>query len=435
MSTVIIGSGMAGFGAAYALNRKKIKPLMFEGNSYYGGHTASYKFDDGFIFDDGPHISFTKDERIQKLFAESVENKYEILQAKVNNYWKGYWIKHPTQVNLYGLPKDLVKKIILEFMDNKYRKNNSENISNYRDWLYLQFGKTFAETFPMEYGHKYHTTTADNMTIDWLGKRIYTPDISEVLEGALSPKTPDVHYVDHFRYPTYNGFVSYLNKFLSYVDLHLGHKVISVDPKEKELQFNNGERAQYDSLISSVPLPDLIPMIKGVPDEVREAASKLACTSCIMVNVGIDRNDISDSHWSYFYDKDFIFTRLSYPHLFSPNNVPEGAGSIQAEIYYSDKYKPVDKKPDECIEPVIHDLQRAGLIKPEDRILHKSARFVKYANVIFDLDRKDALEIVHGYLDEERIAYCGRYGAWGYHWTDESFKSGEEMGIKFITSK
>jgi hypothetical protein len=50
---------------------------------------------------------------------------------------------------------------------------------------------------------------------------------------------------------------------------------------------------------------------------------------------------------------------------------------------------------------------------------------LRYANIIFDLDRAAALKTVHSYLDDLGIAYCGRYGDWGYMWTDESFKSGE----------
>ncbi len=425
MSVIIIGAGMAGFGAAYQLSQYDVKPVMFEAQSYYGGHTASFKYKDGFIFDDGPHISFTKDERIQKLFAESVQGKYELLQARVNNYWQGYWIKHPAQVNLFGLPKDLVKQIILEFIENKERKQNGADIKNYKDWLYVQFGKTFAETFPMQYGKKYHTTVAENMSTDWLGKRIYTPDISEVLEGALSPSTPDVHYVDHFRYPTENGFVSYLNMFLPLADLHLDSKIIGINTKRKELRFSDNRTAGYDKLISSIPLPELIQVIDSVPPDVREAAEKLACTKCVLVNIGIDRSHISDSHWSYFYDQEYIFTRVSYPHMYSPNNVPEESGSFQAELYYSDKYKPLDREPRECIEPVINDLKKCGLIKESDTILHKSAKLVPYANVIFDLERSNALKIVHEYLDDQNVKYCGRYGEWGYHWTDESFKSGE----------
>jgi hypothetical protein len=59
--------------------------------------------------------------------------------------------------------------------------------------------------------------------------------------------------------------------------------------------------------------------------------------------------------------------------------------------------------------------------------------FLRYANIIFDLDRAAALKIVHGYLDDLGIAYCGRYGDWGYMWTDESFKSGEEAAEKALS--
>ena len=58
--------------------------------------------------------------------------------------------------------------------------------------------------------------------------------------------------------------------------------------------------------------------------------------------------------------------------------------------------------------------------------MYQEARLLPYANVIFDLDRAPALKIVHDYLDDIGIAYAGRYGLWGYHWTDESFISGEQ---------
>jgi protoporphyrinogen oxidase len=434
MKVTIIGSGMAGYGAAYRLSNEGIKPAMYEMNSYYGGHAASFRSEDGFIFDDGPHVSFTKDTRIQKLFADSINNEYQVLQAQINNYWRGYWIKHPAQVNLYGLPKDLVIRIITEFAENKYRRNNDVDIHNYQDWLYAQFGKTFAENFPMEYGLKYHTTEAANMSTDWLGPRIYTPELTEVLEGALSPSTPDVHYVTHFRYPTENGFISYLNAFVGLSELHLDHPIKRITPAIKELEFTNGVKQSYEHLISSIPIPELISITEDVPADVLEAARKLACTSCVIVNLGINREDVSETHWTYIYDQDFFITRLSFPHLFSPNNVPRGTSSIQAEIYFSKKYRPLDRRPEEYIEPAINDLRRCGLIRDNDIILHKTSRLVKYANVIFDLDRAAALSIVRGYLDDIDIVSCGRYGEWGYHWTDESFKSGEEAAEKIIKS-
>src|SRR5512138_2107496 len=64
---VVIGSGMAGFGAATRIAAEGKRAVVYDQNSYYGGHTASFRDDNGFLFDLGPHISFTKDERVQKI--------------------------------------------------------------------------------------------------------------------------------------------------------------------------------------------------------------------------------------------------------------------------------------------------------------------------------------------------------------------------------
>ena len=72
--------------------------------------------------------------------------------------------------------------------------------------------------------------------------------------------------------------------------------------------------------------------------------------------------------------------------MLSPQNAPAGCGSIQAEIYFSQKYHPLDRPPESFIEPVIHDLKRCSLINEDDRILCADARLIPYANTIFDLD-------------------------------------------------
>jgi protoporphyrinogen oxidase len=414
---------MAGFGAAHQLHVEGQESSLYEQMPWHGGHTATYVHDTGFIFDDGPHVSFTKDERLQELFASSVDGKYEHVSARVNNFWKGYWIKHPAQCNLHGLPEDLVVKIIEEFVEVTHREPGK--IRNYADWLYATYGATFAETFPMEYGFKYHTITAEKMTIDWLGPRMYRPSLEEVLRGALSPSTPDVHYVTHFRYPTHHGFASYLNRFLKETALHVDHKAVAIDMKARQVRFASGASHDFAHLISSVPLPDLIPMIEGAPKDVVDASQRLAWTTCVLVNIGVDRADLGEATWSYFYDQDIFFTRISYPHRLSPNNVPPGASSLQCEVYYSKKYRPMDRSAEDCIDPVIEGLYKTGLLQPGDTILHRNASVTPYANVIFDHDRAPALELVHGYLDDVGIAYCGRYGEWGHQWTDESFLSGE----------
>jgi len=428
---VVIGSGMAGFGAAHKLAAEGIVPVMFDKNDYVGGHTASFRNSAGFLFDVGPHISFTKDVRIQELFAESVGQKFETVPIHLNNHWRGYWPEHPVQLHLHGLPEDVIIKVISDFVGQ--RSMVDQPVANYAEWLLTSFGRTFAELFPMQYTRKYHTTTAENMSTDWLGPRIYRPSLEEILRGALSPSPPQIHYITHFRYPTEGGFVSYLKKFIPMGNLQLGHEVVSVDPGARRLSFSGGSTASYDALISSVPLPELVRMIRDVPREVREAAARLACTTCVLVNIGVNRDDLSRAHMTYFYDDDICFARVCFPHLLSRNNAPSGSGCIQAEVYFSEKYKPLKMAPEDWIEPVIAGLRKCGLLREGDQILSRQAMLLRYANIIFDLDRAAALKTVHGYLDEIGIAYCGRYGEWGYMWTDESFKSGEQAAERALS--
>jgi len=413
---------MAGFGAATHLHSAGIKAAVFDKNSYYGGHTASFRDQNGFLFDLGPHISFTKDPRIQEVFAKYVDQKYEALQVKLDNYWRGLRLTHPVQLHLNGLPKDLIVEIVADFVKEH---SVERKVKNYEDWLVASYGRKFAELFPMQYTRKYHLTTADNMTTDWLGPRMYRPSLEEMLRGALAPWAPDVHYITNFRYPTNGGFVSYLKDLPDIADLRLNHELTAIDPRQKQLHFSNGVKTRYDALVSSVALPDLVPMITGAPQDVVDASQRLACSTCVLVNVGVNRSDLSDGQITYFYDEDICFTRLSFPHLLSATNVPPGCGSIQAEVYFSRKYRPLTQSPESIIDQVIADLYRSGTLREGDKIMSRHAKVVAYANVIFDLERTAALETVHGYLKDIGIDYCGRYGDWGYMWTDESYISGE----------
>lgn len=427
--TVILGAGMSGFGAAHGLHGAGVRARLYDDRPRPGGHTTSYRFDDGFIFDDGPHISFSENERFRDLLAESVGGRFERIQAYVDNYWQGHWIKHPAHANLHGLPTDLVVKCITELVE--LEQQPVPEVTNYQEWLVASYGPTFANTFPGMYTEKYHTTEAANLTTDWMGPRLYRGDLELVLRGALTPDTADLHYIDKFRYPTFGGFVSYLDAFLPMADQHYDHRVTEIDVDERTISFANGLTTGYERLICSIPLPRLVPLIKQSPDRVRDHAARLAATTAVIVNIGLRRDDISKAHWTYFYDHDMCFSRLSFPHLLSPNTVPDGCGAIQAEVYFSDKYRPFSGVADDWIDRVIADLMRCGLVREGEDIVHRSAWYTS-GNVIYDHDRPVSLPIVHEFLDEAGVTYCGRYGDWGYMWTDDSFLSGEAAAERVL---
>jgi protoporphyrinogen oxidase len=428
----ILGTGMAGFGAWHRLRAERHDVVLYDRNPYVGGHTYSHVFPPGFTFDEGPHVSFTKDERMRELLAEAVDGDYDEVQYELVNYWRGHWAPHPVQTNLYGLPTDLVTRVIADFVAE--REKPDVPLATYEDWLVSAYGRTFAHEFPEAYTRKYHTLPSREMTTDWIGPRMYRPSLEEVLRGALAPAAPNVHYITGFRYPKDGGFVRYLRRWAEEATILLEHEVVAIDPRRRELRFANGQVAVYDRLVSSVPLPELVPLLPDVPADVLEAAANLACSELVLVNVGVARPDISTTHITYVYDEDIVFSRLSFPHLISPSNAPPGAASVQAEVYFSPKYRPLEGHADDLIEPVIRDLRRCGILADDDEILYKGTLHCPYANVIYDHDRAPALERVHGYLEEIGIAWCGRYGDWGHIWTDEAFASGERAAETALSS-
>ena len=100
----ILGSGMAGWGAAYRLHQEGYPPSPTTRMII----TAAIRLRGSSI----PALFSTRDRTsplpststLQKLFAQSVDEKYEVIQATPNNVWKGIRIKHPAICNLHGLP-------------------------------------------------------------------------------------------------------------------------------------------------------------------------------------------------------------------------------------------------------------------------------------------------------------------------------------------
>lgn len=415
----VLGAGMAGLAAGQRAAQLGCEVEVFEKNPYSGGHTYSHEME-GFTFDEGPHISFTKRPEIKDLLANAVKGEFLEQDSLISNNWRGQWIKHPAQCNLHGLPTDVVERCIVDFARARFEPERP--IQTYADWCHQGLGEAFSQEFTFPYTRKYWTTEAANMSTDWVGERMYPPKLEEVVRGALNAETENFHYLNSFRYPTRGGFNSYVPAVEVQGQVKTDYELASVDLKRREMEFCNGQKVGFESLISSLPLPELIRRVKDVPTPVREAAEKLVCTSVVVVNVGVKRDEgFPDAHWMYFYDEDISFARANLPHRLSPHNVPAGCGSVQVEVYHS-KYKPLPQE--DTLNRAIEDMKRVGLVRGDDEIVVAHQQRIAYANVLFDLERAYNLGVVQTYLAEQNVACCGRYGEWAYYWTDDSIVSG-----------
>lgn len=417
----ILGAGLAGLAAAGRARALGLQADLYERHAYVGGHAASHTTD-GFTFDEGPHVSFTKRPEIRQLFDDALDGDFLEHRAVISNYWRGHEITHPAQTNLHGLPTDVVERCIVDVARARYEP--PREVATYADWCLQGLGEAFSEEFTFRYTRKYWTTEASNMSTDWVGGRMYAPKLEEVVRGALAParEGENHHYLTAYRYPRTGGFGSFVRAVSRDVPVHTDHDLVSVDLHQRRLEFANGRTAHFETLINTIPVPELVRRIAGVPAAVREAAEQLVCTSVEVINIGLGRDtDWPEAHWMYFYDEETIFSRANLPHRLSPNNVPAGCGSIQLEVYHS-RYQPLPVE--DVLGRTMEDLVREGLVSREEDVRVAQRQSIPYANVLFDLARAPNLAIVQEYLQANGVVPAGRYGEWAYLWTDDSVVSG-----------
>ena len=292
-------------------------------------------------------------------------------------------------------------------------------VNNYEDWLRLQFGDYFAEHFPMVYTRKYWMREAKDLRTEWVGQRVYQPSVDEVIAGSKTSETPITYYAKEMRYPKYGGYKAFLKLMADVADIRYMKEVVSIDTKDKAVFFRDGSIVGYQRLISSLPLTEMVKIVKDVPSNVKETASKLDCTCGYHISVAFKNKNIPPYLWWYVYDEDILTARVHSPSMKSPDNAPYGCSSLQMEVYCQKG----EYTEQQLIDGTIGRLCELGVIHMED-ILFTHIGFEKYANVIFTEPIYGARKIVRDFLISKGIDSIGRFGEWDYLWSDQSLMSG-----------
>ena len=195
----ILGAGLAGISCSYHIGHEKC--TIFEQHSSAGGHIRSHRRE-GFVWDEGPHVSFTTNSYVRKLFEKSVNGDFLEYEVNVANYYKGNWIPHPAQSNLFAVPEPQRTECLEDFLSirntNPYEKNNT--FKHYDEWLEHAFGTSFTKYFPAAYTRKYWTCEPSELATDWVGERVFYPDIATVVDGYKQAAEKSTHYIKNIRY-------------------------------------------------------------------------------------------------------------------------------------------------------------------------------------------------------------------------------------------
>ena len=420
---VILGAGLAGLSAAWHLKRRGIRPIVFEKENTVGGLCRSKQIND-FIFDyDGHLLHFRNNYALQLvkklLKGNLVRHKRN---AWINNF--GIFSQHPFQANLHALPKPIARECLLGFIKASSSRHRKSQV-NFLKWINATFGKGIARYFMVPYNKKFWTVPLSQMTCAWTDKFILQPSLLDITNGFFGKSRDEFGYNAIFWYPRKGGIGQLPQAFAKQIGgLYNNCCVSEVNLKKKEMVISGMGKQGFDILISTIPLPELIRIIKPLPNKIISSLKKLRWNSIFNLNLGIEGNCQAGKHWVYFPHKGTVFFRAGFFHNFSDNLAPGGKSSLYAEVAYS-KDKPINKR--KVVSQIINDLRSAGIISKKNRILAHDINDIKYGYPIYDQHYSQATTAIKEFLLSNNIIVCGRYGSWQYLSMEDAILDGKQI--------
>lgn len=439
VSSLILGSGPCGLGAAYRLNQLGHDQWrLFERNSHVGGLSASFVDEAGFTWDVGGHVLFSHFETFDQVIDEALKGEY---YEHMRESWVRIldtWVPYPFQNNVRYLPA-VDRDLCVDGL--KKLSGASATAANFKEWMDVVFGEGIVKHFMQPYNFKVWATPPELMSKDWIAERVSVVDLARI-ERNIAEEKDDISWGPNnmFKFPRQGGTGAIYRSIASGFteNILLENDLVQVDLKNRVVAFANGTQHAYEKLISTIPVDQLVAKCTDVPEEVRAAAASLVHNGVYVVGIGLRGRRDDTKCWMYFPEDNCPFYRVTNFHNYSPHNVPGGYigqfFSLMCETSYS-SHKPVSKA--DIVEETVQGLINSGMIDEDERdnIVSRYLIDVPYAYPVPTTNRDEALAVIQPFLESHDVYSRGRFGAWKYEVgnMDHSFMQGMEVVDRLLT--
>jgi len=418
VKTAILGGGLTGVTLARLLAARGEEVVVLEAAARPGGLCQSV-IQDGFTFDTGgSHIIFSRDREVLGFMHEVLSCNRNETTRNTKIFYKDLYIKYPFENGLHDLPKEDLFFCINEFIKALVASEKGEfgPAENFREWIYQTFGKGIAECYMVPYNEKIWNYPVGKMSAHWMEGRVPRPPVEDVIKSAIGIETEGYTHQSVFSYPLHGGIESLIEAIAGPVkgQVITSFPVKSVKKNGNRWEVSDGARTiAADRVISTIPVQYLIEMLPDIPQNVRNAVRDLKYNSLVAVGIGI-RGTVPPISWMYIpEEKTGLMNRISFPSNFSPGTVPDGCGSVLAEITFNEG-DPVSLMSDgELVDHVITSLARMGILN-EDSVQTAGVFRQKFAYVVYDLEYLKNIAVVRGYFEETGLPLVGRFSRFEY---------------------
>lgn len=413
MTTAVVGAGASGLSFALFWGEDCD---VFEADAISGGHARSDS-KDGFLWDRGPHMMFSRDKAVLDFMVTSLGDN--VHRCRRNNVVKvaGSTLQYPLENDLGELPKEIVIECLADFVDARLALEEGQRADNLDEWFVTHFGAALTDLYFRPYNEKVWKIPLDELSMVW-SDRIPNPPVRDVIKGALGSKTDGYVHQLYYNYPLQGGFGALMDAWagaLAPGQVRLGTGITRLKPTLDgvRIDFSNAESATYANVVSTMPLPTLCDITEGCPEGIRDLARSLIVNPMIVANFGFRGIDENEYTAVYVPDSDFLVNRVSFPAVYSPRNAPEGCYLVQAEITAAPG-DPVMEMTDAEVQTHVLDGLRSRRVAPADEPIMVSIDRYERAYIVYDNGYENRLGPVLDWFNSQGIYPHGRFGSHNY---------------------
>jgi protoporphyrinogen oxidase len=418
---LIIGGGLAGLAAGWRLGRRA---TVLEATQAVGGLCRSYRRE-GYTFDVSGHLLHFRRPEIRRFVAARLPGALGRHRRRAFVHFRGRLVHYPFQAHLFELPERVRDECLRGFFKAAGEKAaGAATPGDFEGWLRHHFGDGIVRHFLGPYNRKMWRVPLRRIDPAWASWSVPVPTPAQVQAASRPGADLRLGYNPVFSYPRTGGIGALAESLAGgNFGFHLGERVVDIDLSRRRAETASGRTHPFERLVSTVPLPELVRMTRGLPASVTAAAEKLRCVSICVANVGIARPAGTAAHWLYFPAPSYPFYRVGCTTNFAPASAPPGHHALYVEATL-----PFGARTG-CRElwPRLRlGLERAGLLGRGEAPAVVDLVHVPHAYVLYDRHRSRVLPGILRALEERGVHSIGRYGAWEYGTMEDALAQGLE---------
>lgn len=420
VQALVVGAGPSGLSVAYGLQGDT---LVLEKEDTVGGLCRSIHHKGG-VFDIGGHSFHTPHPEVYELVHELLDSGIYKQQRDARVYSHGTLISYPFQKFYDQIPYPDVVQDCEEGLNNA--AGNVHEADNFEDYIIRKFGRGIADHFMLPYNRKLWARDIKRISCEWTSERVAAPKgKSEKFDTSGGERKP-LQSDTRVGYPEEGGYEEIYKSFIPHIpDLELNSTVTHIDPTRRIAKTEDGRQYRWEFLVSTMPLPLLVRVVKGTPAELIEMADQLEYMS-LRVELLLTKEPLESTiQRIYVADPDIPPHKIALNHNSSESLRQRQHHAIMAEVSLSEE-KPVDV---ERIAPdTIAFLNTIGVLDSPDDILWQGHVDVTYAYPVYTHERPDYVEQIRRWMKRHHIYTLGRFGGWEYINSDKCVMKGLNLG-------